>query len=375
MSSYHVDSAPAPTTSRLYLSVAAVLATAAMAAGMPFFGQLSVVVDGREINARIGARIDDISEEVHASDGDLLDVEGDLLVAGGGEQLQLLREGIQLTGEERLREGDVIESFDGEDVVESVVTTTSVIPIPLEWAGEGPFEDLTSPGSPGVESCTFGAVSGIVVTETVLVSPEPMVITRRGPKPGEKAVALTFDDGPWPGQTDRILDILAAEDAKATFFMVGFQVRKHRGLSSRVVREGHQAANHGLSHTSLHRADEALALSEIENCQDEIERATGVRPGWFRPAGGAMAPAVWHQTRVSKVRMMNWTIDPQDWRRPAADRLAYEVIESVRPGSVVLLHDGGGDRSATIEALPEILRELKARGYTFVTLDEMWASR
>jgi len=373
MSSYEVQRAPGPAVSRLYLSLAAVMTTALMATGMPYFGTVSVTIDGQAHRVPQGSDVRQLIEEglFDGRPGDLLDVRGGVLESGGGGPVAFVADGAEAELSERVRDGDVLESTDGEDRQEATVTSATVVPIPVTYEGKGPFEQLTSPGSPGLVESVLGAQSQIVVSTRVVREVEPMVITRTGATHGDRVVALTFDDGPWPTYTEQILGILKREDVKATFFMLGKQVRRNRDLAVRVAELSHEIGNHSLSHVYMRAASPQVALSEIENCQAEIERTTGITPTWFRPPGGVTSPAVWHQTRASKVKLITWTVDPQDYRCSSPVVLANRVIESVTPGSVILLHDGGGDRECTVKALTTIIRELKDRGYTFVTLDEM----
>ena len=373
MSSYTVDKAPDHSPSPLYLSVAAMVAAALMAAGLPWFGSIEVTVDGSRERLLMGATAADViaSDLVDVDPGDLLSVDGEVLDAGAGEPIVLLRDGASLDPSDRVRSGDTLSSSGGDDLVEGTITTRTALPSPVVHEGSGPFEEILSPGAVGVVELEVGEVSRSVVASEVIEPAVPMVVLRRGAAPGEKAVALTFDDGPWPLYTQQIVEILDREGVKATFFMLGKQVRKYRALAAMVADSGHLVGNHSLSHVYMSAATPELARSEIENCQAEIERATGITPTWYRPAGGVTSRAVWQQTRASKVKLITWTVDPEDYRCSSPTVLANRVIDSVRPGSVILLHDGGGNRTCTVKALTTIIRELKSRGYTFVTLDEM----
>ena len=374
MTSYEVQQAPSHVMPKLFLSAVALLTVAMMAAGMPWFGRITVTVDGELQQMALGTSAGYIidSEITHTADGDLLDVTGDVLEEGEGEPLVLTRGGEILLAEDRIRDGDEIESRRGDDVTEATVTSTTVIPAPVLYEGEGPFEEVKVEGVPGTLERIVGEVSGSVVSSEVVELPVAMVVERRGALPGEKAVALTFDDGPWPLYTRQILEILDRENVKATFFMLGKQVRKKRDIAAMVANQGHLIGNHSLSHVYLSEAvSPEVVRSEIENCQAEIKLATGVTPTWYRPAGGVTSLAVWEQTRVSKLKLIKWTVDPSDYRCTSPVVLANRVIDSTRPGSVILLHDGGGNRTCTVKALTTIIRELKSRGYTFVTLDEM----
>jgi peptidoglycan/xylan/chitin deacetylase (PgdA/CDA1 family) len=215
-----------------------------------------------------------------------------------------------------------------------------------------------------------GAGSGQVLRTSVVAEPAPMVFTRQRPAPGDRVVALTFDDGPWPGQTEAVLEVLEKADAPATFFMLGVQVVAHPDLARAVVDAGHVVGNHTQSHPILRRARAERCLAEIEAAQRTIERATGVDPEWFRPAGGLVGPGLFEAADEASVRVVGWTIDPQDWTGAGADEIAANVLKYLHPGAVILLHDGGGDRGPTIEALPAIIDGIRERGYTLIGMDE-----
>ncbi len=347
-----------------------------MAIGLPIFGQIDVNVNGNETQLTLGMTVEDAIDQglMDAGAGNVLNVAGGVVVYGGGEPGTIMLNGLPVHSSTRLKSGDELIGVAGRDVTESVLTTQAVIPIPVKSVGEGPLVALESPGSAGVQEVRCGAISGLELEHVILVEAEPMVLRNYEPtaSPAGNLVALTFDDGPWPLHTQQVLEILEREDVKATFFMLGKQVRRNRAMAVRVAEEGHLVGNHSLSHVYLSNASPEVVRSEIENAQDEIEKTIGVRPTWYRPAGGVVSPPVWAQTRASKVRLVKWTVDPQDYRAKSPVMLARNVIDATRPGSIVLLHDGGGDRTVTVKALTTIIRELKSRGYTFVTLDEMF---
>jgi peptidoglycan/xylan/chitin deacetylase (PgdA/CDA1 family) len=352
------------------LLVTLVVAVPAQAA----FDHVTVVVDGAEMRVASGSVLSMLidADMLFAHDGDIVSAMGGASVRPGeGEPREILLNGATCELDMRLREGDVIQSIDGPDVVESLVTTVVPVPPVVMLEGAGPLVSLGDPGVVGVRRIVSGAISGVEVTSTLVMPASPMVLRRYVPTPGDRVVALTFDDGPWPGQTEQILQILADHDTVANLFMVGRLADRYRELAHRVADEGHLVGNHSLSHTMLRRANKGTISSEMVNGQDVIARATGVKPTWFRPPGGGVNSLVWEQTRVCRLNLAMWDVDPQDWRKPEAEQLVIEVLDAVQPGSVILLHDGGGDRSSTIAALPAILDGLQAGGYTCVTLDDL----
>jgi peptidoglycan/xylan/chitin deacetylase (PgdA/CDA1 family) len=184
-------------------------------------------------------------------------------------------------------------------------------------------------------------------------------------------VALTFDDGPDSRFTPQILAILARENVHATFFMVGANVVKHPQIARRVADEGHAIGNHTFTHPDLIVAAPRRVRSEIERTEQAILRATGIRTDLFRPPYGFRTPVVYRQLQRDGLRMVEWTLTSQDWRNRGPAKICQRVLRRVRPGSIILFHDGRGNRSDTVAALPTIIRALKGRGYRLVTIPEL----
>ncbi|AFZ13853.1 polysaccharide deacetylase [Crinalium epipsammum PCC 9333] len=186
----------------------------------------------------------------------------------------------------------------------------------------------------------------------------------------EKAIALTFDDGPWPRSTLKILEILKKDNIKATFFMVGIPLKEYPQIAQQVVLDGHAVANHTWSHR-YRRMSPADAAREIEDTEALIYKVTGLKPAIFRPPGGVMNNGVVDYAKKHKYFVAMWSSDSNDYSRPSVPRLVRNVMKDAKPGGMVLMHDGGGDRAHTIKALPIIISQLKKRGYKFVTVPEL----
>jgi peptidoglycan-N-acetylglucosamine deacetylase len=185
--------------------------------------------------------------------------------------------------------------------------------------------------------------------------------------------ALTFDDGPDPVFTPRILDHLAHAGAKATFFMVGERARQHPTLVERVRREGHEVANHsqGLEHT-VHQPLAAFQESVLE-----AERALGlesIQPRFFRPASGLIRPEQLGWLAGHGYVCALGSAYPYDAARPPVSYMVWLVRKNLAPGTIVVLHDAG-ERERTVAAVPKILDAGRERGLSFVTLSELWARR
>src|SRR5215213_9670633 len=191
----------------------------------------------------------------------------------------------------------------------------------------------------------------------------------RAPASGSAGVVyLTFDDGPTPTWTPRVLDLLARYRARATFFVVGRSAATWPGLVRRAYTAGHGVGNHTWSHRRLTGLRGRSLTAEVGATSAVIGRASGARPRCLRPPYGTVDAASVYQARALGLRLTMWDVDPYDWRRPGAGVIAGRVLSRVGSGDVVLLHDGGGDRSQTVAALQQVLASLSARGFGFRAL-------
>lgn len=189
---------------------------------------------------------------------------------------------------------------------------------------------------------------------------------------GEPEVALTFDDGPHPRHTPWLLDLLAGRGVPATFFLVGRRVRAFSPLVRRMVEDGHEVANHGDHHIPITVLPPPLLRRELRAAARAITEAAGVAPRFFRPPMGWINDPALRTVRGLGFRPVIGSIHPRDFTRPGVDRIVEHVRARVRPGSIVILHDGGArltvDRSQTVAAVGRLIDELAGRGYRFRTL-------
>jgi peptidoglycan-N-acetylglucosamine deacetylase len=191
----------------------------------------------------------------------------------------------------------------------------------------------------------------------------------------EPVVSITFDDGPNPQATPRILDALRRAHVTATFFVLGRHAERWPELVRRMAVEGHQIGNHGYFHRKLHRRTPAYVRDDITRGTEQIVRASGVRPRHFRAPHGFRSPWVTPIAASLGQRTVGWSLGVWDSARPGAAAIAARSIEGMNAGSILLLHDGdgydpNGDRSQTAEALPAIIEGLRGRGFRFTTLPE-----
>jgi peptidoglycan/xylan/chitin deacetylase (PgdA/CDA1 family) len=183
-----------------------------------------------------------------------------------------------------------------------------------------------------------------------------------------RRVALTFDDGPDPLRTPALLDALGALDAPATFFLLGGKVAMHPEVAARIAREGHELGNHTYSHRYLPLARGSSVERELALADDAIARATGVVPRLARPPYGGRSPwTVRAFGRLSK-RVVLWDVNSFDWKGAPAEEIARRVLERVRPGSIILMHEARDGGEVTVEAVRLLVPALRARGFELATV-------
>jgi peptidoglycan-N-acetylglucosamine deacetylase len=192
-------------------------------------------------------------------------------------------------------------------------------------------------------------------------------VLTNGPR-DRKVVALTFDDGP-SEYTPGFLDVLRAERVPGTFFEIGQEMPGRKATMRRILREGDELGNHTMHHT------EFPGYGEIAPVNARIERYTHFRPCLFRPPGGGVDAAVVSTAASLGMQTINWDVDPRDWTTPGSAAVYSRVVGATRPGSIILMHDGGGPRGGTLAALPSIIDTLRARGYRFATVSALLGHR
>ena len=197
-------------------------------------------------------------------------------------------------------------------------------------------------------------------------------------RPGRRVVALTFDDGPNGADTASILDVLAQEDVRATFFVVGQAAKEQPHLLHRMVRDGHAIGNHSWSHTRLNLRSRAAVRADLQRTDEAIFAATGERTRLVRPPFGARSFALLAELRRLGYTCVLWSVPlAREWDRPDAASVARRLLDATTDGSIVALHDGNrgrrGDRSHVAAAVRTVVRELRDRSLRFLTIPEMVA--
>lgn len=292
--------------------------------------------------------------------GHLLSARSHTPIAGHDDPSQLRLDGTavaltSLVGDS----GGVIDVTNGLDRIEATTVLDGiVVPAPTPE----PVERVVwHAGTAGTRTEVRGAVSGEVVSSTVTRPPVPATPVT------DKVVALTFDDGPWPDTPDFVA-VLAAKQVTATFCMIGRQVLVRPDIAKLVVAAGMTLCNHTFDHNEhLSRATPAVVDADLQRGLDAEKNVLGQVPGLYRPPGGDLSAQIEHSATARGEQVIGWSVDPSDYRRAPAQVIVDQIMTKVAPGAIILLHDGGGDRSQTLAALPVLIDQLRAAGYGFTT--------
>lgn len=186
--------------------------------------------------------------------------------------------------------------------------------------------------------------------------------------PRLKEVALTFDDGPHPLWTPRLLDLLKSLNVRATFFLVGKMVDRYPALAMREVAEGHEIANHTYDHPNLKKLSPAQVQDELKRGAEAIKRAVGYTPVFFRPPGGQYNASTLAVAKAMKLTPVLWTVNSKDFLHPDPELVEQRLLSAPAAGGILLCHDGIEE---TMRVLPDLVSRLRARGYRFVTVSEL----
>jgi cellulose synthase/poly-beta-1,6-N-acetylglucosamine synthase-like glycosyltransferase/spore germination protein YaaH/peptidoglycan/xylan/chitin deacetylase (PgdA/CDA1 family) len=258
--------------------------------------------------------------------------------------------------------------------------------------GQGDISTITARPANGERKATVDRKSGLIEDEEFTTLPVPYELTEYGGQ--TKQVALSFDDGPDPKWTPRILDILRQKNVKAVFFLIGMQAQSYPSLTERIFNEGQEIGNHTWTHPDISNIHNRYLRWELNLTERYFAARLGIKPLMFRPPYSIdQEPDTADQVRPLQVTQdmgyitIGDKIDPNDWRENphhTAQEMVQAILDGPLPpckpddqkcGSIILLHDGGGDRSQTVRALPMIIDSLRARGYEFVSVAQLMGKR
>jgi len=340
----------------LALAIVPFLAAASLGETTP---PISVVVDGRSTLVAAGSHVGAVERrlDVHPDDGRLVAVDGSVLDRHAAPGRVLVNGSAAHAGT-RLHEGDVVVVQDGRDRVEGTRRARTIL------RGRRPGDPQFSLATARMARVdTVGRVSGIVVSTEF----RPV-----GPAHRPRAVALTFDDGPWPGTTRAILRVLRRMHARATFFVIGDLARRRPALVRAELRAGMRVGSHSWDHpenTPFAGLSRRRLRAELTRVDRYLGRAFGIRVRLFRPPGGSYDGGVVAAADGLGMRVVNWNVDPRDWVDGVSSKaIVRAVLSNVERGSIVDLHDGGGDQRATVRALPAIVRGIRRKGLRLVAV-------
>lgn len=335
-----------------------------------------VTISGAERN--VGGLLD--NDVVSVTPGNYVAVDGSTIRQGEGTRCTAKVNGNDTDDMGmHLNGGDKIEISNGTDITEPYTDSDpQTLPHKTELKGVGAVHLYSNNAQDGEQVTRTGKESGITATVTTKEPIDNIVQYYNVNSNGDKVIALTFDDGPWDKQTDEILDILEQNDAKATFFTVGQCISGHEKELQRAASMGCEIGTHTWDHAegsgqgvSLIKMSSDERKQEVQKGLEAIKNATGQEASTiFRCPGGNFDTSVATDLEGIVTAEIGWNVDTTDWKKPGADVIAQR-IQSAGPGNIILMHDGGGDRSQTIEGLRQALPKMKEQGYTFITVQEL----
>lgn len=348
---------------------------------MWFLRPVHVTVNDQAKQVRIGTSLDKYLADNNYFDvqpGKLLSVGGNVIDERGGDRCAVSVNGKEVRpsdmGDLKLEDGNAITVGNGADTTEEHTEETVDVAPGIQMDKGGAIQFVSQWGKAGKKKVWHGKTSGETVDKEVVQEATDMKIASLTPKPSDegKYIALTFDDGP-SSYTQQILDILAQKGVHATFFNLGNQASGKPELTRAVLDGGHELASHTNRHQDLPTLGRDDLRSEITSAFDTLEGASGKRLQMIRAPYGAFTDVEWARSADLISCNVLWNIDTLDWKRPGAAAITDMVLSHAFNGSIVLMHDGGGNRSQDVEALPDIIDKLKAQGYTFLTVSELMA--
>ncbi|MBV9282978.1 MAG: polysaccharide deacetylase family protein [Acidimicrobiia bacterium] len=294
---------------------------------------------------------------VHPRDGVLLSVVTHRAIALHTAPAQLFVDNAPAQPDHPVRAGDRIVVKNGADAVEKIVSRR------VQGMGPGlpPVEDRIWISAGGVEEAQVGEHSGEIVSRSAAAGAAAPAHAETG-----MSVALTFDDGPDPRWTPAILQILKDENVKATFCTIGYLAQRHPELVKAEFDAGNLVCDHSMHHIlTLPSRPHPQIVDEVDQAADVIRGITGQNPLFYRPPGGNLNPDIIDTAHQRGLRVLKWSVDPKDYTKPPAPEILARIEAKVGPGAVILMHDGGGDRSQTVAMLKQLIDDLKKRGFTF----------
>lgn len=346
--------------------------------------KIDITLNGESTQVRAGSTVQQVidSTETKVNPGNLISVSGKTLEADQGYAFLVKLNDEELDGEAtenyRASEGDSLTIEDGRDRTEDYDVEIQEEAPKLEMGGDawGNITYVSQWGRSGKVEVRTGKISGETALGDTVEETQNCIVSVHQIKPsdGRKLICLTFDDGPAESYTEKYLDILDQYGIHATFFNLGQNVQTYPELAKKIVAQGSEIMSHTYQHQQLSTLDEASLQSEFSNAFSDIEENVGVTTTAFRPPYGDFTESCWLKSGGLASVSVLWNLDSEDWRRLGADSIVSKSTSGAFSGAIILMHDGGGDRSQDVEALPRIIETLQGEGYEFVTVSELMKS-
>lgn len=350
---------------------------------------ITIIVNGKTAEVAYNTTYEDLHERLGlltAPYGDLIAVDGTTVLEEGGGNRYVIYDNNQEVEDitDRVTKESVVTDARGTDVTEEYDVIETTTPHGFEVEGGEDYNFYTASvtwrvydGTDGVEKQDVGRISGITAPDATTVPMQNRTYISISPEiTSQQVIALTFDDGPSSEYTPQVLALLQQYGAKATFFENGTNIEAYPDLPRQLTDAGMQVASHGYQHGGddypyMWDMTPDQLVADLQANQNTIANTTGTTCTVIRPPGGNFdyENIVAGQDYITAA--VGWDIDTRDWSRPGAQAIIDTTLNEAYSGAIVLMHDGGGDRSQTVEALSVILPELQARGYQFVTIDEL----
>ncbi len=344
---------------------------------------VAVTVNGSREKIRVNSSLGKLYDQalIRTTPGNFVSVGGNVIEEQAGYTYTVAVDGSELSqadsGTYRIHGGEQITFSDGGDRMEEYDVTYRETQPKLVFEGNyGSVSFVKQWGQVGKQEVRTGRDSGETADGDWVEELKDCIVATKNiaPEGDQKLVAITFDDGPAATYTEEYLRILEEHGAKATFFNLSENETVYPEIAQKVAASGNQLCSHTYQHQQLSSLSQEDLLFEINSAHDTILNTTGVDTTIIRPPYGDFTHDCWLLSQGCISASVIWNQDSLDWSLPGVEVIVEDALSGVQPGSIILMHDGGGDRSQDLEALPQIIERLQADGYTLVTISELMAS-
>ena len=346
---------------------------------------ITIKLNGSNTSVKVNSTLATIVKEKHVNttSGNLISVGGNVLSAGDGYAYSASVNGEDIESEKlddyMASDGDDLTIGDGGDKYEDYDVEIVEEQPKLEMGGDswGNITYISQWPRVGKREVRHGKVSGETADGDWIQQTQNCVVTIHQISPddtSQKLIALTFDDGPAETYTEKYIEILNQYGIHATFFNLGENIAQYPELAKKIVESGNELMSHTQQHQQLTTLESSALQAEFSNSFSQIESTTGLKTTSFRPPYGDFKESTWLKSGGLASLSVLWNLDSEDWRRAGADSIVSKSTTGAFSGAIILMHDGGGDRSQDVEALPRIIETLQAKGYKFVTVSELMKS-